>query len=110
MRAPFRKLGEVRVRHRAFHPRGAQKVLSVSPSVFAVLRTSPEGDEHILAVTSVVNRACTVDIPLDALDLPVETWRGLLDEKREYVAEEGRLALSLEPYDVLWLRAVSEPH
>jgi sucrose phosphorylase len=108
MRAPFRKLGEVRVRHRAFHPRGGQKVLSVSPSVFVVLRTSPEGDEHILAVTSVVNRACTVDIPLDAMGLRVEKWRGLLNEQREHVADGGRLALALEPYDVLWLRAVSE--
>jgi sucrose phosphorylase len=109
MRPPFRRLGEVRVRHRAFHPRGGQKVLSVSPSVFAVLRTSPEEDEHILAVTSVVNRACTVEIPFDAMDLRVEKWHDLLRE-REYGAEQGRLAVALEPYEVVWLKPVSELH
>jgi sucrose phosphorylase len=107
MRAPFRRLGEVRVTHRAFHPRGGQKVLSVSPSVFAVLRTSPEEDEHILAVTSVVNRACAVEIPLNAMDLREERWHDLLGAG-EYGAEQGSLALALEPYDVMWLKPVSE--
>ncbi len=36
-------LNLTRTRERAFHPQGAQRVLSVSPRVFAVLRTSPKG-------------------------------------------------------------------
>ena len=49
----FQGMGLVRTRSRAFHPQGGQKVLELSPSVFSVLRISPEEDQHILCLINV---------------------------------------------------------
>ena len=97
------KLNLTRTRQRAFHPNGEQRILMVSPSVFVVLRTSPERDQHILAMTNVTPKPCTIEIPLS--DLPLETarWYDLL-KKKEWKAEKNKLYITLEPYDVVWLK------
>ncbi len=97
----------IRSRERAFHPNGPQQVLSLSPDLFAVLRSSPEGDEHILAVVNVTNRTCEVDIPLEVTGLEDIHWYDLISE-REWVVRERKLFLTFEPYDVFWLKPLSE--
>jgi len=99
----------IRQQHRAFHPNGAQKVLKLAPNVFTVLRTSPEGDEHILTLTNVANGVSEIEVPLDEVGIRDTRWYDLI-RGREWSAEGSKLLIRLEPYDVLWLKPVSERH
>jgi len=92
-----------RTRQRAFHPQGDQHVLMVSPDVFTILRTSTEGDERILTMTNVTPRPTQVEIPLSECGTQETHWFDLIGEK-ESIAEEGKLKVTLEPYDVVWLK------
>lgn len=93
----------IRTAHRAFHPRGAQRVLSIAPEIFSVLRTSPEGDERILTLVNVTGRDCPVEISPDYLDIDKTDWVDLVSGK-EVRAQGGRMNLLLKPYDILWLK------
>jgi sucrose phosphorylase len=93
-----------RTRERAFHPQGDQHVIMVSPDVFTVLRTSPEGDERILTMTNVTPRETQIEIPLSECGTEETRWQDLLREK-EWTCEDGKLKVTLEPYDVMWLKA-----
>ena len=101
------KLCRTRTRHRAFHPRGLQMVLPLSPSLFAVVRHSPEGDEHIVAVTNVTDREIRLEVSLSDVGVEEGEWLDLLSGAR-WEAQRGALRLTLEPYAVLWLKPTRE--
>ncbi len=101
------KLNLTRNRNRAFHPRGEQTVLDISTDVFAVLRTTPEGDENVLAVTNVTKKEVRVDISLEELGIEEVSWQDLLSE-RLWEAQGKALRLILQPYDVAWLKPVKD--
>jgi sucrose phosphorylase len=96
------KMIQVRTTHRAFHPNGAQEILSLSSAVFAVKRTSPEGDRFVVSLTNVTNFKCTVQIPLREVGGLEGPWHDLLSGK-EFSTKQGLIHVSLQPYDVLWL-------
>jgi len=96
------KLNLTRTGNRAFHPHGDQRVLMISPHVFTILRTSPEKDQRILTMTNVTNRVCSVEIPIHDLKIEEKRWYDLLTEK-EWMAEDEKLHVNLQPYDVIWL-------
>lgn len=94
---------ELRVNEKAFHPNGEQKVLMISPSVFTVLRVSPDGSEQILTLVNVTRKNCDLRISLSEHGLKEKKWADLISEK-EYKTEEGSLSIFLQPYDVVWLK------
>ena len=94
----YARLLEVRAQHPAFHPHGAQTVLDVHAAVFAVQRTSPQGDERLLCFHNV--SALTLAIHVDWAASNVA--RDLLSEA-VFAPQNGQLSLSLAPYQVLWL-------
>jgi glucosylglycerate phosphorylase len=96
------RLTAIRIKNRAFHPRGKQRILTVSPNIFTVYRISPEEDEHILSLINVSDQVCRVEIPLAELDVKTVNWVDLVSEM-EWMADDGKLYLSLQPYDVIWL-------
>jgi len=95
----------VRARERAFHPCGEHGILSISPQVFTVLRTSPEGDERILCLINVSDEPQNLEIPESDPGEDETEWIDLIDE-REYRNGNGVLSLDLEPYQVMFLKAV----
>ena len=101
------RLIHIRTRRRAFHPNGPQKVLRLAKEVLAVLRTSPEGDQHVLTLTNVSGREIEVEALLSDIGLGDEAWRDLV-AKSEHRVEEGRLKLVLEPYQTAWLQPLEE--
>jgi len=101
------RLMTLRTKQRAFHPNGAQVILELSPSVFSVLRISPEGDQHILSLINVSGNPCTLEIPLSMLETPATLWYDLVSDM-EWEADEGVLTVSILPYDVFWLKPDSE--
>ncbi len=100
-------IGDIRVRQCAFHPNGDQRVLMISPDIFAVLRISPDGDQHILALTNVTGRVCPIGIPLSELRVEKGHWYDLVG-KRGWIARDEKLEVTLQPYDVCWLIPFNE--
>ncbi len=100
-------IGDIRVRQCAFHPNGDQRVLMISPDIFAVLRISPDGDQHILALTNVTGRVCQMGIPLSELRVEKDHWYDLVG-KRGWIARDEKLEVTLQPYDVCWLIPFNE--
>ena len=67
-----------RVRERAFHPHGPQQVITISPDMFAVFRTSPQGDQHILSLINVTRSETSFEIDLSEIDMAEAEWYGRL--------------------------------
>lgn len=103
IRSAAAKLHLLRTRQRAFHPRSGQRILHLSPGVFAVARRSPEREDIILALTNVTGRDIRLDIPLADAETDAGWWRDLVSG-RQWEARGGRLAMALEPYQVAWLK------
>lgn len=103
----YRGMGLIRTRNRAFHPQGEQRVLSLSPEVFAVLRISPEGDRQVLSLIGVTEQPTSVEIPLHELGMRESQWRDLISGG-EWQARHRRLSIDLEPYGILWLTPASQ--
>jgi sucrose phosphorylase len=104
IRRQFRDIGLMRVQEKAFHPNGEQKILMISPSVFSVLRMSPDRDERILTLTNVTGNVVDLKINTTELGSKSHKWYDLISRK-EYILDTQALALNLQPYDVVWLKA-----
>jgi sucrose phosphorylase len=105
--AAHRTLLRARVATPAFHPRGAQRVLRLSPAVFSLLRTSPSGDARVVCLTNVTASVQEVEVGVRELGIASEAWYDLLGG-RGWLATDGCLRVALGPYDVLWLTAAEE--
>jgi sucrose phosphorylase len=104
IRQQLRPFGYFRAREKAFHPNGEQKVFMTSPSVFSVLRISPDGKERILTLTNVTDKTCDLEIKTSHIGTEESVWYDLIN-KKEIVPDIRGLALTLKPYDVVWLKA-----
>ena len=98
------KIIQARIREKAFHPNAAQQVLDISEEVFALVRTSVDGEETILAVTNVTDQKQCLEIDGRQAGLEGETWDEVLSEN-SLKSNTGVLALDLKPYDVVWLKS-----
>ncbi len=99
----YRRLLDVRKQHPAFHPNGPQRVLSLDPSVFAVLRTAPDGKERILCLHNVTASPVTIPVDHDSQCLDeARHWRNLLSEQI-VLNDRAGLQIVLEPYQIAWL-------
>ena len=107
LRMEQRAMSRARTRLRAFHPAGAMKVLNLSPAVFTVLRTSPEGDAHALAMTNVTGERLELTVPLAEVGLDDTAWYDHVADLRVSGDAEA-LHLEMGPYDVLWLQPLRE--
>ena len=98
------KIIRARIREKAFHPNAAQRVLHISDEVFALVRSSVDKEEHILALTNIVDKVQEFSIEAKEIGSQKEiTCRDILSGK-DFVSTEGMLSLRLEPYGVLWLK------
>jgi sucrose phosphorylase len=107
IRQQLKPFGYFRAREKSFHPNGEQKVIMISPSVFSVLRISPEGNERILTITNVTGKKCDLEIKTSQLGNEYKKWYDLIN-KKEHILENKSLSLTLQPYDVVWLKAWEE--
>lgn len=97
----YRHLLQTRRKHPAFHPDGFQKIIHPAPSVLAIERTAPAGDQVILTLHNlgaepvefgVQGTAHGLSGKVPCLDLLSGTHKG---------GVEGRF--QLRPYEVCWL-------
>jgi glycosidase len=96
----YRRLLINRRKHKAFHPNGSQQVLDLNPAVFALLRTSPDGNEQIVALHNLANAPVTISLKKKPL-ASVGYYTDLIANRPVQADAE----LCLGPYQVMWLRA-----
>jgi len=96
-----------RVQEAAFHPNAEQRILSVSPGTFTVVRTAAHGQEQIVAITNVTSKPQRWGVRVAEGGLIAWRWRDLLTGK-SYQAQQGQLELMVEPYQVMWLKGRRE--
>ena len=92
----------LRTKQSAFHPNGAQKILKVKPEIFAVLRTSPNEDQHILSLINITDDEIQIAIPLKEVQIFKQGWYDLIRQDK-HTFEDENISLTLKPYDVVWL-------
>ncbi len=93
-----------RIKQKAFHPNAEQRVFNLNPSLFVVLRVSPDRSEKILAIVNISCEEQASDMDLDE-DLSDFKYCFDIISDQGVQAENGRLTLSLKPYEVRWLKA-----
>ena len=92
----------IRTKQSAFHPNGAQKILKVKPEIFAVLRTSPNQDQHILSLINITGDELKAIIPMKTVQIFKPEWYDLISQDKHSFKGES-VSLTLKPYDVVWL-------
>jgi glucosylglycerate phosphorylase len=100
----FDYLIEKRIECRAFHPNSRQRVFSINPSVFAVLRQAESDHLRVFCLTNVTGSSQVFTLPIEDSDLDGNRWIDLLSDFAISPAE-GKLHITLAPYQVMWLRA-----
>jgi glucosylglycerate phosphorylase len=101
----IRKLNTIitlRTKQSAFHPNGAQKILKVKPEIFAVLRTSPNKDQHILSLINITDDEIQITIHMKTVQIFKQGWYDLISQDK-HVFKDENISLTLKPYDVVWL-------
>ncbi len=105
---PYLHLIRTRAAQRAFHPNGAQRVLFGNEALFTLLRTSPDGREKIICIHNVSDAAQPFQTDLKALSIQhAGTLRDIISGNSYAVSDDNDLALTVGPYQVLWLKAES---
>lgn len=79
-------------------------MLDLNPAVFAIRRTAPDGAARVVALHNVSGRAQAVT--LRPADLGGDGAAALTDlvSGRSISWETGGISLTLDPYQVMWLR------
>jgi glucosylglycerate phosphorylase len=99
--ARMASLLEARRSSPAFHPTSPQLVHTISPAVFAVQR-GPRAGEAVLALHNLSSEPAPVAKPLLEQVVPGADAEDLLSGRHVAAAD----SLSLDPYEVLWLRSL----
>jgi glycosidase len=93
----------IRTKQSAFHPSGSQDILKIKPEIFAVLRTSPDKDQHILSLINISDDEIQVTIPMKTVNIFKQKWYDLISQNM-YSFKDNSISLTLKPYDVVWLK------
>lgn len=99
-----RELGRliiIRTRKRVFHPNSDQKILKLSRDAFTVLRKSSD-DEILLSLTNVTDRVIRLEIPVSVTGTTNTRWFDIVS-KTEFDADDGKIFITMQPYDVVWM-------
>jgi len=103
--AHMSRLIGLRRSQRPFHPNGPQRVIAGVDPLFVVLRSSPDGREHVLCVQNVSDQLHKLQIDHDSLpELAGRQLRDLIGGQA-FAALHAGLELTAAPYQVLWLAA-----
>jgi glucosylglycerate phosphorylase len=100
----FKKLLKIRTQEAAFHPNAFQKVLFIDDRVFALQRTSKDGNETIISLVNVAHETVPLQIYINEIGLHNNQLTDLISNEH-FQVQEGNLSILLQPYQVVWLKA-----
>jgi len=99
----YRHLLRARASDSAFHPFGGQRVVYLNQSVFALLRTSPDGNSRVLCLHNVSDQNLVLKLRPDEVGLEPGDWFDLLTKQPYRVAAQS-VSIPLPAYAVRWLK------
>ncbi|SDM79361.1 alpha-amylase family glycosyl hydrolase [Sediminibacillus halophilus] len=95
----LKQLIKIRTAERAFHPNSPQKVLKLNKHIFSIVRTNKDNpEEKIFVLVNVSGEAQSL-----SLDIDKQTAHDLISGKT-YPSSSDKLPVSLQPYQVVWLK------
>ena len=98
------RLLKVRREEAAFHPFGDQKIFHLHPSVFSLLRVSPDQTSRMLCLHNVGNQSVDSTVDLGAIGLDnISSLQSTLTSSI-LSTQNGSLKFNLDPYEILWLK------
>jgi len=102
----FKSLLQIRRKEKAFHPSANQRVLDPRPEVFTLLR-SPEDSADVLCLHNVTGDNIKI-LPGPELLQELDGSQGsdLLTGEQFDLLPQGEVEISMEPYQVLWLKII----
>jgi sucrose phosphorylase len=100
----YKRLLRARSGSPAFHPFGGQRVLRLSPAVFAIERTSPDEADRVSCVHNVTDQGQQVSLDADLFGIQGRAdWR-LRDLIGDKIVHSGDCTdIEIAPYQTLWL-------
>ncbi|MGD8406722.1 MAG: sugar phosphorylase [Anaerolineales bacterium] len=99
----FHHLLDVRKAHPAFHPFGEQKILSLHPALFALIRTSLDGSEDLICLHNISDEEIRITLELDLYQFRKNDTIFDIISNALIPNVDGKLKLILSPYQILWL-------
>lgn len=93
----------IRAASPAFHPAGNTHIHALHPAVFSLLRTSLDGQSHIICLHNVSDQSLTID--LDLVSMQVNHAATYVDAISgfQYPTAKRRLEIKMNAYQVFWL-------
>ncbi|MCB0036503.1 MAG: hypothetical protein KDE51_20870 [Anaerolineales bacterium] len=102
---PYLQLLDQRSKQAAFHPNGRQIVLPVHDALFTVLRQDRAETSAVLCLHNVSDTAQTAVLDLTPYGFAEATFHPLLTDQPTLTPDNGRLTITIQPYEVIWLKA-----
>ncbi len=100
----FSRLLSVRRKDSAFHPFGQQEILLLHPSVFSLIRVSPDQDSRMLCLHNVSNQSIELSITVKNVGIEEDSEFRSISTKDVITTQNGIINLLLDPYEILWLK------
>ena len=98
----IKELLQIRKNEVCFHPDNAQNIVDTGSSIFSVLRTEQKTGKVLLALHNVTSSPQKVELTDFRELLNINQWNDLVSDT-EY---ENPELITLQPYQVMWLREV----
>jgi sucrose phosphorylase len=100
----YKQLLKVRKSIPAFHPLGDQQIIILNPSVFSIIRVSPDRDDRVICLTNVTNRRQIICLSKTDIDwLNYKFWIDMINEIK-FEVRGSRLELFLDAYQTIWIK------
>lgn len=99
----LKKMLDVRTNEKAFHPNSPQQVVLERNQVYALVRTDKDTDEKVVTLVNVSNEKQEIKLFADKYELNAQTYTDLFSKKEVEITDEA-LSVTLQPYEVMWLK------
>jgi sucrose phosphorylase len=93
----YRRLLNIRRQQPAFHPDAAQHILNLEEGAFALLRTSLDQRQQLLAIYNFTDQ--DIEVPLSELPQNLSQWKELICATNMHFTDDH---LALPPYAACW--------
>ncbi len=92
-----------RIHEELFHPNTPQKILTVSDSVFVVLRYAKKDKNYLISVINVTPVRQKIKIELEKNGIQATKWFDILG-KTNFSAVKSKLTFDIDPFQVMWFK------
>jgi len=86
-----------------FHPNACQKILTLSDTVFIVMRYAEGSNDYLISLINITGQPQQLTVPLSNIKSNAQTWIDLLN-RTKFQSKENQLNIQLEPYQIIWLK------